>query len=91
MKAAFGVQTILGKAETVDRSTVYEMLRYDCGRIFGLHIAVPDRFGINDHHRAVFALVETTGFVDAHFSAQSGGLGQLLELGMQIAFAVRGA
>ena len=56
----------------------------------GLHIAIPDRLGIDHHHRPMFALVQAAGFVDAHPAAQSGRLGQLLQLCVQVAASIGG-
>jgi hypothetical protein len=36
----------------------------------------------------VFALIQAAGFVDAHLAAQPGGLGQLLQLCVQLAASV---
>jgi hypothetical protein len=39
----------------------------------------------------VFALIEAQGFVNADAVGKSGGFSQLLQLGVQLAFAVGGA
>jgi hypothetical protein len=39
----------------------------------------------------VLALVKAAGFVDAHFACKSGSLGELLQLGVEIAFSIGGA
>jgi hypothetical protein len=58
--------------------------------IFRLDIAVPDGVRINHNHRPVFALVQTSGFVDANPSREPCVFRQLLKAGMQIALAVAG-
>jgi len=57
-------------------------------RITGLHIAIPNGLGIDDHHRPVFALIETAGFIDAHPRAQSRCFYKLLQRGVKIALSV---
>ena len=76
--AAFGVDALVCEAEPFDGTSVDEVLLDDFGGIFGLDVAVPDGFGIHHHGRSVFALVETSGFVDANRATQARGLGDLL-------------
>jgi hypothetical protein len=59
--------------------------------IFRLHMPVPDCFGIHHDRRAVLALIQTAGLVDANRVSESGCLGKLLQLRMQFALAVCGA
>ena len=54
-------------------------------------MAIPDGIGINHYGWAVFALIQTSGFVDADFGAKSGGFGELLQLGEELALSVGGA
>ena len=91
MGACLGVDAPVREAEPFDRTSADQVLLDDLGGIFGLDVAVPDGFGIYDDRRAVLALVEASGFVDANRAAQAGGPGELLKLGMQFALAVGGA
>jgi hypothetical protein len=91
MGADFGVDAFVGNAQALDGTAVDQVLLDDFGRIFGLDATVPDRFGINDYSGAVLALVEAERFVDAHAIGETGGLGQLLKLSVQLAFTVGGA
>jgi hypothetical protein len=47
------------------------MLVYNLFDILGLHVGIPGALGINDYQRAVAALVEASGFVDADFFLQA--------------------
>jgi len=88
MGASFGIQTLVGNAQPLNRNAGDEVLgNNDCG-IAGLHIAVPDCLRIDHHNRPMLTLIQTTGFVDAHFAGQAGRFGQLLQLEVQIALAI---
>ena len=91
MKTGLCIQTVLGQAKPLHRRTSHQVLRHNRGGVFRLHIAVPDGLRVNHHHRTMLALVQTTGLVDAHFSGQPRFFGQLLQLRMQIALAIRGS
>ena len=67
------------------------MLLHNLRCIFGPHMPVPHCFGIHHDRRAVFALIETAGLVDANRVSEASGLGKLLQLRMQLALAVQGA
>lgn len=90
MRAVFAVEALVGQAQALDGTTANQMLLDNRGGIGWLHVAVPDGFGIDHHHRTMLALVQTAGFVDTHSPLQSGGFGQLLQLGVQVAGAIRG-
>ena len=91
MRAALGVQALLGHAQPFHRPSADQVLGDNLRCVFGPHIAVPDCLRVNHHHGPMFALVQAAGFVDAHPAAQPGGLGQLLQLRVQIAFSIGGA
>jgi hypothetical protein len=80
VRAAFGVQALVGHAQPLDRLAAHQVLLNDVRGIRGVHVAVPDRLGINHHHGPVFALVQAAGLVDAHRFAQARGPGKLLQL-----------
>jgi hypothetical protein len=80
VRAAFGVQALVGHAQPLDRLAAHQVLLDDVRGIRGMHVAVPDRLGINHHHGPVFALVQAAGLVDAHRFAQARGPGKLLQL-----------
>ena len=91
MRACFRVDALLGHAQALNGPAANQMLLDDLRGVRRLHMAVPDGLGIDHNRWPMFALVQAKGFVDANGGAQSGGFSQLLQLGVEIAFAVRGA
>jgi hypothetical protein len=91
MRAAFGVEALVGYTQALDGTAGDEMLGDNLRRVRWLDVTVPDRFGIDHDHGAVLTLVEAAGFVDAHATAQAGGFGPPLEFGVQIAGSIGGA
>jgi hypothetical protein len=87
----FGVQAFIREAQALDWAAGDQMLGHNLGRVFRLHVAIPDGIGINHYRGTVLALVEAAGLVDAHFAGQPGGFGQLLQLRVQLAGPVGGA
>jgi hypothetical protein len=83
-----GVDTFIGQPQTRYGLSAYEVLLYNFRGVFGPDAAIPDRFGIDHDGWAMFTLVEAHRFVDPDLVAQSRGLGQLLQLGVQIALAI---
>jgi len=67
------------------------MLLNDGSCILGLNVPIPDRFGINNNHRTVLALIKTASLIDADLAAQSSSARELLKLGEEFTFSVRGA
>jgi len=63
------IDAIGSESEPFDVFAANQVLVNDCGRIFGLNVAVPDSFGIDDNHWAVLALVEAARFIDTHGAA----------------------
>ncbi len=88
MRAAWRVQAFLGHTQPLDWPAGNQVLGDNLRRIPWLDVAVPDRFGIDHHHRAVLALVQAAGFVDAHVAAEACRLHLLLQLGVQAAASV---
>jgi hypothetical protein len=88
VRAGFGINALVGKAEAFHGTAIDQVLLHYLRRIFGLHVAVPHRLGIDDDRGAVFALVEAEGFVDTDGVAEIGGFGELLKLRVQFALAV---
>lgn len=78
MRAAFGVEAFAGDAQPFHGMAAHQVLLHNLGGIFGAHASVPDSVGIHDDGRAMLALVEAAGLVNANPIAQTGGLGQLL-------------
>jgi hypothetical protein len=91
MRAGFSVDAFVGKAQALDGSSANQMLLDNCGRVRWLYMAVPDGLRVHHHSRPVFALIEAEGFIDAHGRAEPRRFGQLLQLGVKLAFAIRGA
>ena len=91
MRAGFGVDALLGKAETLHGTAANEVFFDDDGSVFRLDVAVPHGFRVDDNRGAVFALVEAAGLVDAHAAGEAGGLSELLQLRVQLALAIGGA
>jgi hypothetical protein len=91
MGTGLGVDATVCHTQPLYGATDDEMFRDDFFRVRRLHMAVPDGIGIDDHRGPVLALVQASGFVDAHGGAQIGGFGELLQLGEQLALAIRGA
>jgi hypothetical protein len=91
VRAGFGVDALLSQAQALDGPAAHQVLLNDLRGVSGLHMTVPDGFGIDHNRRPVFALVQAKGLVDANGGAESGSFGQLLQLGAEIAFAIRGA
>jgi hypothetical protein len=88
MRACFGVDALLGQAKALDWLAAKQVLFHDLRSIFRLDVAVPDSLGIHHDGWPVFALVKASGFIDPHFAGQTGFLGQLLQLRMQLALSI---
>jgi hypothetical protein len=57
--------------EPFHRLPAHDVLLEDSVGVGRLHTAVPDRFGVDHHIRAVAALVQAASAVDAHLGTQS--------------------
>ena len=91
MGASLSVEAGVGEAQALDRATRDEVLVDDFRGVFRLDVAVPDGFGVDDDHGAVFALVEAAGLVDADFAFEPCGAAELLKLDEEVSGAVGGA
>jgi len=91
MRAGFAVDAFVGDTQTLDRPAMHEVFLHNLRRVFGPHASIPDRIRINHDRWPMLALIEAAGLVDAHFSAEAGVLGLLLQHGEKLAFAIFGA
>jgi hypothetical protein len=91
MGAGAGVQAFVRDAQPFHRPTADQMFGNNFRGIVGIHVPIPDGFRINHDHRAMLALVQAAGLVDAHLPGQTGSLGELLQADVQIAGSVGGA
>jgi len=92
VRAALGIDAFISESQPLDGPSANQVLGNNFFRILGSNVAVPNRFRVNDHRWAMFALVEATRFVDAHparHSCQPCRFRKLLQLWKQFAFAVR--
>ncbi len=83
MRAVFRIHAAVGETQPFHRTSAYKVFRYNFFGVFGPHVAVPYGFRVNHHGRPMFALVQASGFVDTHFSAQSGISRELLQPAVQ--------
>jgi hypothetical protein len=60
------------KTQVLDRTPIYQMLFDDYWHILQSKMRVPDAFRIDDHHRTVSALIETTAIIDPDPTFQAG-------------------
>jgi hypothetical protein len=57
--------------QSADRLTAFQVLFDNLKTIFPFNMAVPYAFRVDDNHRTVAALIETTGLVDANLFFQA--------------------
>lgn len=74
-----GIDAGVGKAETLDGAAVEEVLLDDLLGVVGVGETVPDGFGVDDEDRAVLALIEAAGLIDANAVLEAGGFDGVLE------------
>lgn len=91
MRARLRIDALIRQPQPFHRAAVDQVLFDDLRGIFRLHVPVPDRLRIHDHRRAMFALIEAAGLVDANRVPQARGLRKLLKLGVQLALSIRSA
>ena len=53
-----------GQAQALDGPPCEQVLAQDLVEVAAIHERIPDRLGVDDHHRALGAAVETAGAVD---------------------------
>jgi len=85
------VQALIGNAEPLHGVASDKVLADNLVGVGRGHVAVPDSLGIDHDHRSMLALVKASGLVDADFCSQASFFGELLEPGMDLALALRGA
>jgi len=88
VRADGGVKAIVGNKKSLDGTAADEVLADDLGHVFDFDPTVPDGFRVDDDGRAVLALLEASGLVDADAGDETGGLHGVLELGVKLAFPV---
>src|SRR5579885_506023 len=66
-------------AQPLDRLAANQMLADNLFGVLWLHAAIPDALWIDDHHRAVAALIETAALVDTHLALQPSLSDELLQ------------
>ena len=91
MRTGLGVDARVGQAQALHRPAIHKVFLHNFRGIFGLHMPVPDRLGIDHNRRPMLALVEAAGFVDPDGISQARSLGELLQLRMQLALSIRSA
>ena len=74
MRADGGVEAVVGDDKALDGTSGDEVLADDFGHVFDSDATVPDGFRVDDNGRAVFALVEASGFVGADGAGETGCL-----------------
>lgn len=67
----FGIEAGIGDDEALYRTAADDVAVNDLINIGGGDASVPNRFGIDHHVRAVFALIEASGLVGANFTFQA--------------------
>jgi len=60
-----GVEAVVSDDKALDGTSADEVFADDLGDVFDLDPAIPDGFRVDDDGRAVLALLEASGFVDA--------------------------
>ena len=81
-----GVQNFVGDHQPLHRLPAQDVRVDNFVNVFGLDASVPDRFRINHHSWAQFALIQATGFIGADvFDSALGQLG--FEQALQFALA----
>jgi hypothetical protein len=84
----FCIEALVGQAQALDRAPADQVLVDDFGGVFRADVAVPDSLGVDNHCPTVLALIEAAGLVDTDPRRQAGGLGQLLDGGVELGLAV---
>jgi hypothetical protein len=83
------IETALSEPETLDRTPVNEMFRDDLVHIFDMNEAVPDRLGIDHHHRSMLALVKAAGLIRPNLGLQPGSFNSIFKGGFELFTASR--
>jgi hypothetical protein len=88
VRAALRVQAPIGDAQPLHWPAGNQVLGDNLFGVFRAHASVPYRIRIDHDRRAVLALVQTAGLVDAHAASQSGIARELLQARVQLALSV---
>ena len=88
MFAGFRMNTSIGQQQPFYRTASHQMRRNNFSHIRFIYVPVPDRFRIDDNGRPMFALIQAAGLVDTDRALQAGSVHGLLQLGVQLRFAV---
>lgn len=89
MFALFRVDARFSELQARDWDTVDQMRFDNFGDIGSRDAAIPNRSGIHDERRAMFALIQAAGFVRANVAFQPARREFLLELQLQLPQARR--
>jgi hypothetical protein len=88
MWADLRVDARIRNAQSLDWTSVHQVLFDDLGSVLGLHAAIPHGFWIDDDSGAMLALVEAERLVDADIR-QACSLCKLLQLDENLALSIR--
>ena len=66
------IEACIAEPKAFNRAAMEKVLRNNLFHVFQMDEAVPDSLRIDDHHRAMLALVEATGLVDADLVLKAG-------------------
>jgi len=80
MRAALGVDAVIIQPQPLHWPASDQVLAHNLLSVRRLYMPVPDSFGVDHNRWAMFALVQTSGFIDAHRRTQSGSFCKLLQL-----------
>ncbi len=88
MRASLRIDALICEPEPFHGAAVDQVLLHNLRGVFRLYMSVPDRLGIDNDRRAVLALIEAAGLVDADRIPQARRLRDLLKLRVQFALAI---
>jgi hypothetical protein len=88
MRAGLGVEAFIGQAKALDGPSGDEVFVDNIGSVFGTDVAVPHALRVDGDGGAVLALIEAARLVDADARSEAGGLGKLLNGGVEFGLAV---
>ena len=91
MRAALGVQALVGQAQPLNGATGEQVFVHNRRCVSGLDVAVSNCFGVDHHHWPVLALVQTAGFVDTYAVAKTSCVDSFLQFSVQGAGSVASA
>lgn len=80
MRTALGIDALIRQPQPLHRPPVDQVLLDNLSGILRLHMPVPNGLWIDNHRRAVLALVQAARLVDAHSASKACSFAQLLQL-----------